>query len=1001
MPRIRSNGFVAAALFSALFAFNAAPADTRDGMLQALTAAVRAGGDAVPAEALDGALGRAASLTAMHVDASKTSTSIRLKVTGRPAYAISHNAERGVVSVLLADTIVLPDLQRMTLGVDDSSLKLTATMAETHPQFVTRVEFAVPGQARVVARDEKGAIALTVSAAESFELDAPGASAATWAVAHIREAFARHDDLLAAERTALTSALKVANDEIAQSELHLLQADLMEVAPTKSAIDAKDLRAEFARIRTQTAMLSSGFESIATLRSDRVASLAQSGASNDPDTAVRAFGEIENIYRSELGRLRAKAEQQAELNMVLTRRLEQAFSVTNPAPRQASTQSTLEQMDVAFAAMRSAPESRRAANRAVATDSVGAATVALDVTTPAVHAALSNETEVTSPPSARARTIDRQISTDAVARPDKMAVLRSSADELAQAETDGVIRLAQQTQGVTEVTGARPATPVNGHADTSGPRRYSVPKTTGTRPAFNLYNPEMSAAEDPLRQLVNIDFRDMELSNVVSLLAQKGQINVIAGTEVEGTVTANLKNIPLGRAIEIVLRMNGLGIVEEAGVYRITTYEEAVSSARETRMIFLENAQADEVKKTLDDILSGRADGDLVAVSANPSTNVVLLAGPLEAVEELEGVVAQLDVAEPVIPTLTIPIKLNYSEPLQMLPVIQPLMSEEMGKVTADARSRHLIVTDTPVKVQEIQALVTSLDVPVKQVSIDAMIVDAEMEDNAATGVDWVLNTVSTQSEFGGTPDFSFGTGLPITSPQVGAATLAFGVVSDAINLRAEIQARVESTDSKLLANPVIVTVENQPATINIAEEIPYQELTQTSEGGQIASTQFKDIGTILTVTPRVTHDNHILVTVDAKQSNTTGVSATGVPIEAKREAMTTLRVEDGQSIFIGGLRSFDDELSNRKVPLLGDIPVLNTFFKSQDVNKRHSELLIFLTCNVLPDQNYPELTPYQKEKYDELGGMPHGVDGTRALVRTYTHPEEMRDPFYKWRRSK
>jgi type IV pilus assembly protein PilQ len=419
-------------------------------------------------------------------------------------------------------------------------------------------------------------------------------------------------------------------------------------------------------------------------------------------------------------------------------------------------------------------------------------------------------------------------------------------------------------------------------------------------------------------------------------------------------------------------------------------------------MIFLQNAQAPEVKETLDDVLAGRADGDLLAVSANPSTNVILLAGPLEAVEELEGVVAQLDVAEPVIPTMTSAIKLNYSEPIQLMPVVMSMLTEESGKVSADPRSRHLIVTDTPVKVQEIQALVSSLDLPVKQVSIEAMIVDALLEDGASTGVDWILNTVSTQTIDGvEAPNFGLGSALPITSPQVGAATMAFGVITDNINLRAQIQARVESSDSKLLANPVIVTVENQPATIRIAEEIPYQELTQTSEGGSIASTEFKDVGTVLLVTPRVTHDNHILVTVDAKQSNTTGVSSTGVPIEAKREALTTLRVEDGQSIYIGGLRAFDEELSNRKVPVLGDIPIINTFFKSQDVAKRHNELLIFLTCNVLPDTNYPELTPFQKEQFDELGGMPRSINGTRDLVRTYTHPEEQRDPIYKWRRTK
>jgi type II secretory pathway component HofQ len=524
-----------------------------------------------------------------------------------------------------------------------------------------------------------------------------------------------------------------------------------------------------------------------------------------------------------------------------------------------------------------------------------------------------------------------------------------------------------------------------------------VPRTTGTRPAFNLYNPNVPASQDPLRQIVSLDFQGMDLTNVVSLLAEKGQINVIAGTEVTGTVTANLKNVPLGRAIEIVLRMNGLGIVEEAGVYRITSYEEAVAAQRQTRMIFLQNAQATEVKKTLDDIIGSDEQSQLISVSANPSTNVIIIAGPLESVEQLEGVVSELDVTQQVVPTITMAMKLNYSEPVQLLPVIQPLLSKD-GKISADPRTRQLVVTDVPVKVQEIQAMVNTVDLPVRSVKIDAMVVDAQMEDGAQTGIDWILNTNHLQAD--GDPDFSTGATLPITNPQAGLGMLSWGLISGGINLRAEIQARVESTDSKILAAPTVVTVENQPAEINISREIPYQELTQTSEGGQLATTKFKDVGTVMKVTPRVTHDDHILVNVDAKQSNTTGESVTGVPVEAKRTATTNLRMKDGQSVYIGGLRSFDSTLGNRKVPILGDIPVLNTLFKSQDVNKQHTELLIFLTCNVMPDENYPDLTPYEAEKFGELGGLPHKINGTRDLVRTYTHPEEQRDPVYKWRRT-
>ena len=529
-------------------------------------------------------------------------------------------------------------------------------------------------------------------------------------------------------------------------------------------------------------------------------------------------------------------------------------------------------------------------------------------------------------------------------------------------------------------------------------------------PPFHLYNPNLPANEDPLRQPVNIDFREMDLATLVSLLAQKAQINVIAGTEVSGTVTANLQNVPLGRAIEIILRMNNLGIVEEDGVYRITTYEEAVSSRRETKMIFLKNAAANEVKTTLDQIVQSTAGARLLAVSANETSNVLILSGPSEMVREFESVVLGLDVAEPVIPTLTEAIKLNYSDPDELVAIVQPLLSD-VGRVSGDLRSRTLIVTDIPIKVEEIRTVIADLDLPVKQVSISAMIVDAVLTDDAQTGIDWFVDAVRDFNEAGElvgnvsqlTTQGDFGTG-PITpgfvNPLNLGSQLMFGILSGDFNIQAAIGAEVRSNNAEILATPTIVTVENKPARISIAQEIPFQELTQTTTGPPIATTEFKEVGTVLEVVPRVTHDNHIIVDVDAKQSDTKGESITGIPPEDKREAQTTLRVRDGQTIFIGGLRRFDDELTVRKTPVLGDIPVLNFLFKNQQVIKESVELLIFLTTHVLPEA-MPELTPYQKERFDELGGQPHHVDATRGMVRGYIHPEEQRDPFWKWRRAK
>ena len=291
------------------------------------------------------------------------------------------------------------------------------------------------------------------------------------------------------------------------------------------------------------------------------------------------------------------------------------------------------------------------------------------------------------------------------------------------------------------------------------------------------------------------------------------------------------------------------------------------------------------------------------------------------------------------------------------------------------------------------------------------MIVDALLSDDAQTGMDWTLNAIrrtnrngeliGNLSQFGVESDFSTG-GISsgVANPINLGGQILFGILSGDVDIRAAIGAEVASANAELLANPTIVTLENKLARISIAEEIPFQELTQSTTGPPIATTQFKEVGTILEVTTRVTHSNEIIVDLLVKQSDTKGESITGIPPEDKREAQTSVRVRSGQTIFIGGLRRFDDELTVRKVPILGDIPVLNFFFRNQKIVKENVELLIFLTCHVMPEFP-PELTPAQKTRFDKLGGIPQEVDGTRAIIHNYIHPEDQRDPFYKWRRSK
>lgn len=521
-------------------------------------------------------------------------------------------------------------------------------------------------------------------------------------------------------------------------------------------------------------------------------------------------------------------------------------------------------------------------------------------------------------------------------------------------------------------------------------------------------NPGKTFTGDPLQQLVNVDFREMELANVVALLAHKAGINVIAGADLSGTVTAKLTRVPLLQAMQTALRMNGLGMLEEEGIFRIVPYEESVAAQRQSVLVTLQNAKAEDLEKVVKDMISGSKDQRLISVSANKAANILVITGPQSRIDNLVKLAHDLDVSEPVLPTVTEAIKLNYSEPDKIVPMLEKMLTPSIGKVAADTRARHLIVTDVPVVLEQIRQLVKDLDVPVKQVVLDTMVVDASMSDTSQTGVNWVMKAIQDknlrQTALGdsgraiGTLQSLAGTTALANSNPAGA--ISYALLTGDIDWKGAIQAEIQNRNGNLISNPVLITVENKEAKISISKEIPYTELSQTSAGGSQTSTRFKDVGTILAVTPRVTHDNHIICDLDAKESGTVGESTSGVPIEQKREMKNTVHLNNGQTIFIGGLRKKEQDATIRKIPVLGDIPVINFLFRNNDRTDTFNELMIFLTCSVV-DEEHPELPPAKQQKVDAGKGMESKVDGQRALFHDMVHPEDTRDPFWKWRRAK
>lgn len=512
---------------------------------------------------------------------------------------------------------------------------------------------------------------------------------------------------------------------------------------------------------------------------------------------------------------------------------------------------------------------------------------------------------------------------------------------------------------------------------------------------------------DPLAQMVNVDFRDMDLTNVVAMLMHKADINVIAGTALEGTVTANLRNVTLRQAIDTALRMNNLGMIEEEGIYRIVPVEDADMVNRATEIINFKNAKAKDVAELLSDVTRSMGGRGTFTVTADEAGNLIVLSAPKHRMEEISALARSLDQERPKLPVVTEAIPLSYADPKEVAATLQTMLSPDLGKVSMDERARKVVITDVPAVVEQARELVKSLDMPVKQVAIETMVVDIQLTDAAETGVKWLFDTIQRQSR----ANAAIGPDAPkvgtlqelalesnIETLQSPAGLLNFGLLTDNIDWKGAVQLEVRNNNGRLVSNPVVMTVENQPATISIAQEIPYIELTQTQQGGNQTSTRFKEIGTILEVTPKVTHDNNIICTLAAKESATNG-TFNGVPIEDKREISSTMRLADGQTIYIGGLRKNSNTSTARKIPILGDIPIMGVAFRSNSRDEKINEMLVFLTCSVL--QEGAVLTDRQQEvmKNAHPEGEDLKVDALQTVGYDTRYPQTTKYPQMKWRR--
>jgi type IV pilus secretin PilQ/predicted competence protein len=303
---------------------------------------------------------------------------------------------------------------------------------------------------------------------------------------------------------------------------------------------------------------------------------------------------------------------------------------------------------------------------------------------------------------------------------------------------------------------------------------------------------------------------------------------------------------------------------------------------------------------------------------------------------------------------------------------IAPLITKA-GMVVADERTNAVVVTEMSSNIRRLLKMIQALDTRTPQVLIEALIVEVTLTDEMKLGIEWSYN-----GNFNAEGDrFRAEGGQAFSLAGTISEGLRYTIFRSDQNLRMILQALATNKNVNVLSTPHIMTLNNQPATIKVGEEVPVLTQTRNIQGGEtIRSFDYKAVAVELEVTPRINPDREVQMKVHPMVKKILGFNAElNAPILATREAQTSVLVKDGQTVVIGGLMKDDRSVNESKIPILGDIPLLGYAFKRKGSVREKTELLVFLTPRVITGAEEAQKMTIEKERQAKSSPTPHRLD--------------------------
>lgn len=485
-----------------------------------------------------------------------------------------------------------------------------------------------------------------------------------------------------------------------------------------------------------------------------------------------------------------------------------------------------------------------------------------------------------------------------------------------------------------------------------------------------------------LDKKISLDLREaMDVVDLIKFLADKSGLNVVIGREVAGATKLMIKDVSLGDAMEIALAANGLAYEIKGNIIKVMTdkeyreiHGEGFYERKQARIVELRYAKPSGMAQLLENIKSS-----LGKIVFDDATGTLVLIDTPEKIREMEEVIRKTEIptVQRVMPTVTTNFVLQYSTVEELEPKITPMLTKDVGDLRADKRTKTLIVTDLPHALKKIGDLVAIFDREQKQVFIEAKIVQVRLDDHFSMGVNWDYLFQGLDPRFSLRP-VSKTSGVLGLDPSASAVqglggSITYHTIAAGADLNAVVQALATVGKTRLLQNPHIATMDGKEATIKAITTQPYSELQYESGSSNIVGKTYKfvDVGVSLGVTPRINELGYITCDIRPEVSSvlnwydanpSVGEGNSGVPVVKKSYAETSISVKDGVTIIIAGMIEETETKNRKQVPLLGSIPLLGVFFRSDTVDKVNSEIIVLLTPRIVTGDRFFERSKDMKK---------------------------------------